>query len=381
MTCYGGGNNCTNFFTYIKLLLILYVMTYGAMFILGIVKINQQDLLIRIAKIAIVSGLMNDSTFEFFNDYIRPLVSNFSDGIISNMSGYSMFSTTNTITNPFMFLDAVMSKVLFGRTFSAQLLSFLSMGLSGLIYFVIVFIAVIIVIITALRAIAVYVMAFMATALLIGIAPLFLTFMLFDFTRYLFENWVRFTLRYMLEPVILMAGIIVMTQLFTIYLDYVLGFSVCWKCALPIKMPFINIPGFTPAFVDVPIFCINWFAPWGMDYRSGMMGVNMQHFIALIIIAYGMYGYVEFSGKMVAKLTSTSGPSATQMGKTMSDKQEKRVLKQVGLDEKSRQQIQGAAKQRLSRRNQTLDKANKARTEANTSNSEQNNKDGGSSTP
>ncbi|XVN42029.1 MAG: type IV secretion system protein [Candidatus Rickettsia vulgarisii] len=375
MTCYGGGNNCSNFFTYIKLTLILYVMTYGAMFILGIVKINQQDLLIRIVKIAIVSGLMNGSTFEFFNNYIRPLISNFSDGIISNMSGYSMFSTTNTIANPFMFLDAVMSKILFGKTFSGQLLSFLSMGLSGVIYFVLVFIAVLIVIITALRAIAVYVMAFMAVALLVGIAPLFFTFMLFDFTRYLFENWVRFTLRYMMEPVILMAGIIVMTQLFTIYLDYVLGFSVCWKCALPIKMPFIGIAGFTPAFIDVPIFCINWFAPWGMDYRSGMMGVNMQHFIALIIIAYGMYGYVEFSGKMVAKLTSTAGPSATQMGRSMSDAAEKKVLGEVGLDKNSRAQIKQKAKQRLKTRNKTLDKVNKANREG-----KKDNNDGGSAT-
>lgn len=380
MTCYGGGSNCSNFFTYIKLTLILYVMTYGAMFILGIVKINQQDLLVRIAKIAMVSGLMNDSTFEFFNHYIRPLVSNFSDGIISNMSGYSMFSTTNTITNPFMFLDAVMSKILFGKTFSAQLMSFLSMGLSGLIYFVIVFIAVMIVIITALRAIAVYVMAFMAVAILVGIAPLFLTFMLFDFTRYLFDNWVRFTFRYMMEPVILMAGIIVMTQLFTIYLDYVLGFSVCWKCALPIKMPFINIPGFTPAFVDVPIFCINWFTPWGMDYRSGMMGVNMQHFIALIIIAYGMYGYVEFSGKMVSRLTNASGLSATNMARAMSDAAENKVLGKVGLDEANRQKIKREAKKRLTSRNKALGRANKERSEGKTNDAGQGQDDGGAAT-
>ncbi|MCC8416579.1 MAG: type IV secretion system protein [Rickettsia endosymbiont of Gnoriste bilineata] len=362
MTCYGGGTTtCSNFFNYIKAVLILYVMLYGAMFLLGMVKINQQDLVIRIAKIAIVSGLMNESTFRFFNEYIFDFITNFSDGIISNMSGYSMFSSTDKISNPFMFLDALMSKILFSKTFAGQVLSLLSMGLSGLIYFVILFISIIIVIITVLRAVAVYIMAFMATALLIGIAPLFLTFMLFDFTRYLFDNWVRFTFRYMIEPVILMAGIIILTQLFTIYLDFTTGYSVCWKCALPIKIPFPAIPGLPAIFSNLEIFCINWFAPWGMDPRSGMMAMNMQHYIALIIISYGMYGYVEFSGQMVAKLTSTTGPSATSMGQNMSSAMEQGALKNVGLDKQGRDAIKQDASKRLKDRNKALDKGNKAR--------------------
>lgn len=376
MTCYGGGvTTCTNFFNYIKAILILYVMSYGAMFLLGMVKINQQDLVIRIVKIAIVSGLMNESTFEFFNNYIFDFVTNFSDGIISNMSGYSMFSSTNKITNPFMFLDALMSKILFSKTFAGQVLSLISMGLSGLIYFVIVFIATMIVIITALRAVAVYIMAFMAIAILIGVAPLFLTFMLFDFTRYLFDNWVRFTFRYMIEPVILMAGIIILTQLFTIYLDFATGYSVCWKCALPIKVPFPAIPGLPAIFSNLEIFCINWFVPWGMDSRSGMMGLNMQHYIALIMIAYGMYGYVEFSGKMVAKLTSTAGPSATSMGHAMSSAMEQGALKKVGLDQASRDTIKKEAAGRLKDRNKAIDKGNKARSKGDTKDSDGNNKD------
>ncbi|WP_425360235.1 MULTISPECIES: type IV secretion system protein [unclassified Candidatus Tisiphia] len=375
MTCYGGGTTtCSNFFNYIKAVLILYVMLYGAMFLLGMVKINQQDLVIRIAKIAIVSGLMNESTFRFFNEYIFDFITNFSDGIISNMSGYSMFSSTDKISNPFMFLDALMSKILFSKTFAGQVLSLLSMGLSGLIYFVILFISVIIVIITVLRAVAVYIMAFMATALLIGIAPLFLTFMLFDFTRYLFDNWVRFTFRYMIEPVILMAGIIILTQLFTIYLDFTTGYSVCWKCALPIKIPFPAIPGLPAIFSNLEIFCINWFAPWGMDPRSGMMGLNMQHYIALIIISYGMYGYVEFSGQMVAKLTSTAGPSATSMGQNMSSAMEQGALKKVGLDKQGRDAIKQDASKRLKDRNKALDKGNKARSKIDTKDSDGNNK-------
>lgn len=367
MTCYNGDPNsdykissCTNFFNYIKAILILYVMSYGMMFLLGMVKIKQDDLLIRIIKIAIVGGLMNGNTFEFFNQYIFDGITGFSDEIISHMSGYSLFSSSNKISNPFMFLDALMSKIFFSKTFMSQLLSLISMGLSGLIYFVIIFISLGIVIITVLRAIAVYIMAFMAIAVLIGLAPLFFTFMLFDVTRYLFDNWIRFTIRYMIEPVILMAGIIILTQLFTIFLDYATGYSVCWKCALPIKIPFPNIP-VLKNFANVPLFCINWFAPWGMDYRTGMMGINMQHIITLVIIAYGMYGYVDFSGKMVVKLTNTAGPSATGLGQTMSSAIEQKVLKKAGIDDKGRQEIKGKAKARIKDRGKALDEAKEKR--------------------
>jgi len=361
MVCYGGDtSSCINLFSYIKALLILYVMVYGGMFLLGFAKINQKELVTRMIKIIIVSGLMNGNTFEFFNNYLFNAITGFSDAIISNMSGYSLFTSTNTISNPFMFLDAVMSKILFSQTFVAQILALLSLGLSGVIYFIITFIAVVIVIITALRAVAVYIMAFMATCILIGVAPLFLSFLLFDFTRYLFDNWVKFTIRYMIEPVIMMAGIIVLTQLFTIYLDFVLGYSVCWKCALPIKIPFIGT--ILPiALLNVPIFCINWFAPWGMDYMSGMMGVNMQNIIALAIIAYGMYGYVEFSGLMTAKLTGAAGPTATEMGGKMASDAGQAALGQVGMDKKTRKDITNAAKGRLKQRNETLEKAEKGK--------------------
>jgi len=358
MTCYEGDPNkgvyavtsCTNFFSYIKAMLTLYVMAYAAMFLLGMVQISQVDLVIRVVKIGIVGGLMSHKTFDFFNYYVFDFVTNFSDQIVSNMAGYSMFSNNQTIENPFMFMDSLLTKIFMTKTFISQLLALLSMGVTGVLYFIIIFIALIVMLITIFRAMAIYIMAFMAIAVLIGLTPLFLTFMLFDFTKYLFDNWVRFTFRYMVEPVVLMAGIIIMTQLFTIYLDFAVGYSVCWKCALPIKLPFPQIPGFNPAFANIELFCINWFAPWGFDNRSGMMGLNMQHVIALIIIAYCIYGYADLSSKMVAKLTSTGGPSATSMGNTMSGAAENHMLEKVGLDKKSRAEIKKGIKARLQNR-------------------------------
>jgi len=248
-----------------------------------------------------------------------------------------------------MFMNEVMSKILFSRTFAAQMMSLPALGLSGVIYFIIIMVSIGILLVVLFRALAVYIMAFVAISILIALAPLFLTFMLFEKTRMLFDNWVKFSFRYMIEPVVMLAGIIILTQLFTIYLDYVLGFSVCHKCAIPFRMPFPTIPGFSPAFLDVELFCINWFAPWGFDWRSNNMGMNMQHMAVLLILAYCLWGYIDFAGKMVAKLAGGGGgPSATRMGASMSNAVEDLALKASGLDKKTRDRIKAMTKQRIS---------------------------------
>jgi len=351
MTCYqgiGGSGSCTNFFNYIKGLLTLYIMIYGMMFLLGMVQISQTDLVIRVVKIGIVAGLMNDKTFEFFNIYVFDFVTNFSDNIIANISGYSLFSGSVSVSNPFMFMNEVFTKIFLSKTFSAQIMALLSMGINGVIYFILMIVCIGIVVMVGFRALAVYIMAYFAIAVLIGLAPLFLTFVLFDKTRYLFDNWAKFTIRYMIEPTIMLAGIIILTQLFTIYLDYVIGYSVCWKCAIPFKIPFPAIPGFNPAFLDVPLFCFNWFAPWGFDYRSSSMGVDMQNMIVLIMLVYCMWGYIEYSGKIVARLAGgMGGPSATGMGRNMSNSVEDNALSKVGLDRQTRSTIKNAAQENL----------------------------------
>ncbi|NRB10334.1 MAG: type IV secretion system protein, partial [Rickettsiaceae bacterium] len=288
MTCYQGAgedDNCTNFFDYIRAMLTLYIIAYGFLFLLGNVQISQTDIVIRVIKVGFVAGLMNEKTFTFFNDYVFVFVTGFSDDIISNMGGYSIFTAGSTINNPFSFLSSVLNKVFLSQTFGAQMMALLALGMNGVLYFIIIFVTLIMLVIVLFRAITVYMMAFMALAVLIGLAPLFLTFMLFNFTWYLFDNWLKFTFRYMIEPVIMLAGIIILTQLFTIYLDQVVGYSICWKCVIPVKIPFPNIPGLDSIFTDIEIFCINWFAPWGFDQRTGQMGLNMQHIAALVMLA------------------------------------------------------------------------------------------------
>jgi|GEM_PF-915725 len=316
MTCYKTRptDSCINFFNYIKAILMLYIMILGFRFLLG-ADIKHEELIKSLIKVVILIGLMNGGTFEFFREYLYPIITGFSDQIISNMSGFSMLSSSNSVENPFMFADALLSKMFLNPTFLFQLLTTMAMGITGLLYFMIICVGVVIFAIAIFRAMAVYIMAMLATALLIGVAPIFISFLLFERTYYLFENWVKFTFKYMMEPVIVMAGIIILTQLFTLYIDQVLSFSLCWKCTLPFKLPFASLLPF-PGLANIPLFCIYWFSPWGLDPVNDPMGINLAMVVGLAMVSYSAYGYIEFAAKIATRLLG-GGASSVDLGRQM----------------------------------------------------------------
>lgn len=325
---------CINFFNYIRGMLTIYIIFLGFRFLMGS-EIKQDELVKSLLKVVIVGGLINGSTFEFFGAYILPLVRSFSDEILANMSGFSMLAQTNTISNPFGFLETLFTKVFMSPAFVFQILSILTMHIAGIFYFLVVVIAVIIFITAAFRAIAVYVMSLLATTLLIGLGPMFISFMLFERTYTLFQYWLKFTFRYMMEPIIVLAGIIVLTQLFTIYLDQVISYSVCWKCALPFKIPFASLLPF-PGLQDIPLFCIYWFSPWGLSPTNDPMGMDIAMIVGLVIVSYTAYGYVNFAETISINLVGTEGgASAISLGQAMSSHMIQSQLKAHGLDRKS----------------------------------------------
>jgi type IV secretion system protein VirB6 len=361
MVCYQTDKaNCSSFFQYLYALLTLYIMSYGLLFWIGAVEISHQDLVIRLMKIAVVAGLMNDKTFGMFSTWFLPLISGATDDIISNLAGFTSGD------NMFLFADPILSEVFFSARFWAKMLALTSVGPHGIIFFVMVFVSAFVFIMAIIQAIAAYFMAFCAQALLISIAPIFLSFMLFDFTKHLFDAWLKLILRYILEPVIILGGIIILTQMFTIILDYAMPYSVVIKCAIRIYSPFqlvmqyLPIPG-AEALSSIPIFCLNGFVPWGFDVKDGNDIINLRfdYFIILLILSFLMYHYIPFASKITVALLG-EGSSSTAPAQKMTSDARNAALKPIGMDDSSRAiRNQRAAQRRSSMK--ASDKADKRR--------------------
>lgn len=320
--------SCTNFFLYVKAMLTIYVMLYGIMFTLGIVQINHYDLVIRIGKIAIVAGLINGNTFELFKDIVFPFTMNFISTIVSNINGFALYHSLEGVPNPFIFIDHVMSRIFLSKVFFAQLLALLGIGLVGIFYFVMIFITVGLFVLTIARSIATYIMATLGIGLLLGLAPLFLTFVLFETTKGIFENWLKALAHFMIEPVVLLGGLTIMTALFTLYLDNTLSYSVCWKCALSFKIPILNLLGLPAGFTNIPVFCFNWLTPWGYGGtgHGAEFSLSMSSVAGLLIIACCMYNYVEVASSLASSLTGSFGISSIKAASQMTKIDEKGVF-------------------------------------------------------
>jgi type IV secretion system protein VirB6 len=159
-----------------------------------------------------------------------------------------------------------------------------------------------------IETISVYLMSIMFIAILIILAPIFLVFILFDRTRYLFDNWVSYLVRYCLEPVLLLGGIIILFQLYSVYIDQILDHSVCWKCAWPFKIPILTaIPELAFFSPTLTLFCINWFVPWGYEYGDPSMSISFYDIIVVLILSRCMVFYVGFISQASETLFSGRG--------------------------------------------------------------------------
>jgi type IV secretion system protein VirB6 len=339
MICYKNADktSCSSFFSYLSNLLVLYIMSYGLLFWLGVVQVSHKDLVIRLIKIAILAGLMNDKTFDLFSAWLLPFISGATDNIIANLAGFPNGD------NIFLFADPILSEIFFSTRFWAKILALTAVGPHGIIFFIIAFVSAFIFIMAIIQAIAAYFMAFCAQALLISIAPIFLSFMLFDVTKHLFDAWLKMILRYILEPIIILGGIIVLTSMFTVMMDYAMPYSVVIKCAIRIYSPFQLIMQFLPipgldALGSIPIFCLNGFVPWGFDVKDGnnIISLRFDFFVMLLILSFLMYHYIPFASKIVVALLGEGGPSSTAPAQRMTSDARNFALKPIGMDDKSR---------------------------------------------
>jgi type IV secretion system protein VirB6 len=204
-------------------------------------------------------------------------------------------------------------KVIITDIFHIQLLAILGTGLSGVMLFLLIMISLVLFLIPIFEFVVVYIMAFVFVSVLMSLAPIFLVFMLFEKTKYLFENWVRFTLIYIFEPVIMFLGISLLTKMFLVYIDYVLAFSVCWKCVMSFQIPFLDqFPGFTflKDLQTMPIFCIYWLAPWGYDPLNYNFATNLTNIVALFIISFTTLRYASLSSQICQRIFGSTTKSS-----------------------------------------------------------------------
>jgi type IV secretory pathway VirB6-like protein len=284
-----------NFAKAIRALVTLYLIFYFAMYLMGMVQLSQMDFVIRMVKVSVVLGLIAPGSWDFFHDHFLNLYMDGGTTLLSNMTG-----GIGDKDHPFLFLDKTIG-VFFQQSTMARVLALFMVFPLGWFFAVLIFLGMWTYIVAVAKAVLSYLVSLVLVAMLLTMAPIFLSFILFAQTKSIFDTWVRLLFRYTFEPIMLLLGLTILNELLVIALHGVLGNPACWKCAIT-----FNIPGYGD------LFCFYFYMPWGYNATLTMVGLD---FGAQLFAAVAMFEIItalalDFSNLMPRVSATLTGTSA-----------------------------------------------------------------------
>lgn len=260
-TMFSAMSSTGNFAFFIKSLITLYLLIQGILFATGSIQVTAKDLTVKIIKLAIVSALLTDSAFAFFHKYLFSYFILGTDQLLNSVT-----NATSAAGNPFGFMDPMIEKYFLNGSLWFILWNYVLFFGYGYILPAIIIMIGIFYFLWALGNIFVgYLMAFVCLCVLIALGPIFICFILFDYTRNYFDNWINVMFGYVIQPTIVLILLLFIDQIMSDVLEKGL-LEVCHHCFLEITL---NLP-IPFGFVFEPIrhdpirlipFCIYGYAP------------------------------------------------------------------------------------------------------------------------
>ncbi len=207
----------------LQVVIVLYIAIFGVQSLLGHTQLTAGEACVRAAKIMFVWLFATNASygigigFNFFiggmSDGIMWVVNAIKPGTVAGgnvMGAYKYIDTLifEAITGPFTEAN---SKVV--GFFLVMLVVFPPLFMLGVSF----------VWETAMllvSCVVIFLLSISAVAFLISLSPIFLGFMLFQSTNYLFENWLRYMMSYTLQVVIVFAVVTMWTQVILQFITF-----------------------------------------------------------------------------------------------------------------------------------------------------------------
>jgi type IV secretion system protein VirB6 len=306
-------------------LLILYIIFLGIQYMFGMIETPQMEFVIRIIKIAVVLALISPGSWEFFNTYLFSI-------FINGGSDLIVYVTGNDTGNPLSFIDQILQFLIFDPNTLVKIMAISYATIEfGPIYFIIILVGMCQILIGAIgRTLIAYCMSYIYIALLLTLAPIFIIFILFETTYGFFEAWLKNLLRSTFEPVLLIAGMVFLTDIMIFVMNKILNFGVCFKCA------------FQPSIGGLPIPCINGIMMTNIDHLGSSIVSSIftmfGEVMLFLIIASLMGKYADLASDISMSIFGSSNSKASAIGGSAAATHGagQSALSTVGMDDKSK---------------------------------------------
>ncbi len=308
-----------NIAPYITVLLTLSLCFTGIAYMIGLAKMNQQDMLNRVLKMALIIAVTSPTGWEFFGG---KMVQAFSCGtlqiasqIVVNVNAKNAddpLYNTDIAAQPTAIYDEVLDGprvMIFNDVVWKKMGALIITGLTGLILVIIIIISAILIWVATIRAGLIFIFSIIAQALLFVTAPLFFVFLLFSQTKSMFDEWCKNVIAYALVPIVLFGSMSLFAMIVIALIYSTMNFTICPTCL--INIPILNIcmlsgwQSIAASHYPPEPGILSFFSPFG-----AMVGG-----LCLIIASYGMLQFAKTSVDVVIRVV-TFNASITRAGIT-----------------------------------------------------------------
>ncbi len=194
--------NSPNYKGAVNAAITLMIVIYGVGFLIGVVQPSFGQLLVRLIKVGIIYALISPSGWAFFSDYAVKLFNDGTDEIIGQVLAIGSGQNYIAGSSPFIYMDSLAKFVLSPEMIIAVLGATLASGPYGLMMGGMLGLATVGLLKLLITGLKTYAVSFIVRAVLLGLAPVFIVFLLFEKTKQLFTSWLNVLIALSLQPIL-----------------------------------------------------------------------------------------------------------------------------------------------------------------------------------
>ena len=289
-------------------MLVLFIALTGLGFIIGTVELNQKEVVSRTLKFAAVATITSPMSWRFFADNFLYA---FIDGGLTLISLIATAGLGNLPVNieadPInaLYLFDVPLKMMFSGATWIKIYALLFVNIMGIVMVIIICFSAAMYFIAVLKAVAILMFSMIGIAVLVIMAPIFISMVLFQFTREFFDRWWKYMLSFTLQPVAVFVMICIFNIMITIAIKTMLGFTACPYCFFKIKLP--NVEGLNSYFIDWCFF--EAYAPFTSAFYEQAPEFELPNrmiegMLFFVILAFGMYELTSMISSVINRIVT-----------------------------------------------------------------------------
>ena len=226
----------------------LFVVFMGIGFFLGVLQMSKAELTTILLRFAVISALLSPDSWEFFNEYVvegifaltsdlANMVLDATNGVLYGGSDVVNFSIGQNIdTHILQNVDDVLAMFV-SHAVNVKIAALLFSHVLGWLFIIVLYFSFLVVISAIIKLTVIFVFIFITLTILLSLAPIFIMFAVFKYTRNsYFQAWLQALMGSAIQPMMLFVFLGLFLSIISYFLMDMLYYQACWRTIIPLLL-------------------------------------------------------------------------------------------------------------------------------------------------